>query len=124
MAWSQGPQGLGARLGTTVCHAPCVWCAHCFSQIQRHVCTFLSSAFLRGRPTLGLSVGTWEELSSLPAAAVTVPPGGCSVVSIAAVNVFLSWWEVAGSVSTWVSLFSLGEPFIRYSQETLSEACS
>ena len=47
-----------------------------------------------------------------------------TVVSIAAANVLLSWREVAGSVSTWVSLFSLGEPFIRYSHEALSEACS
>ena len=59
-----------------------------------------------------------------PPQSLTVPAGGRSVVSIASVSVFPSWQEVVGSVSTWVSLFSLGETFSRYDQEALSEACA
>ena len=59
-----------------------------------------------------------------PPQSLTVPAGGRSVVSIASVSVFPSWQEVAGSVSTWVSLFALGETFSRYDQEALSEACA
>ena len=55
-------------------------------------------------------VGRSSALCS-PPQLLTIPAGGCSVLSIAPVNVFLSWQEVAGSVSTWVSLFTLGEPF-------------
>lgn len=95
---------------------------HRFSVTCAPFCPLLSS--VDGPPWGSLSArGRSSALCPLPQL-LTVPPGGCSVVSIAAVNVFLSWREVAGSVSTWVSLFSLGEPFIRYSQETLSEACS
>ena len=80
---------------------------HRYSVVRAPVCPLRSSM---GSPPWGSPCRHVGRSSApcTPPRLLTVPAGGRSVASIAAVNIFPSWQEVAGSVSTWVSVSQAG----------------